>query len=159
MLCSKNLRKFRASLENADLCNVKNQDNPDNCFKNLHDLLIEEFDKFIPLKESSKITKHSEWYDRELRRLTLKKDRLYKKYFLRRDLTSKNQYHKIRNMYFHLIQLNKIEFYQKKKIVKKTWQYINSLLGRTSLNSATSSFFINGKKTCDSALIANEFND
>ena len=67
-------------------------------------------------------------------------------------------------MYFHLIRLKKIEFYQKKfknfcNIVKKTWQYINSLLGKTSLNSATSSFFINGKKTCNSLLIANEFND
>ena len=61
-----NLRKFRASLENADLCNVENQDNPDYCFKNLHDLLIEEFEKFIPLKKSSKTAKHSEWYDREL---------------------------------------------------------------------------------------------
>ena len=75
-----NIRKFRASLENADLCNVENQDNPDNCFKNLHDLLIEEFEKFIPLKESSKITKHSEWYDCELRCLMLQKDGLYKKY-------------------------------------------------------------------------------
>ena len=57
-----------------------------------------------------------------------------------------------------------MEFYQKKfknfyNNVKKTWQYINSLLGRTSLNSATSSFFINGKKTCDPLPIANEFND
>ena len=39
-----NLRKCRASLENADLCNVKNQDNPDNCFMYLNDLLIEEFE-------------------------------------------------------------------------------------------------------------------
>ena len=82
----------------------KNQDNPVDCFKNLYDLLMEKFEKFIPLKESSKTTKHSEWYDRELRRLMLKKDRLYKKYLLWRDLTSKNQYHKKRNKYFHLIQ-------------------------------------------------------
>ena len=91
----------------------------------------------------------------------LKKDGLYKKYLLRRDQISKKQYHKIRNMYFHLIKLKKQEFYQTKfknfsSNVKKTWQYINSLLGRTLLNSATSSFFINGKKTCDPLLIANE---
>ena len=54
------LRKYSASLENADLCNVENQDNRDNCFKNLYDLLIDEFEKFIPLKESSKTTKYSE---------------------------------------------------------------------------------------------------
>ena len=108
-----NLRKFSASLENADLSNVENQDNPNNCFKNLYDLLIDESKKFIPLKESSKTTKHSEWYDHELRCLMLKKDRLYKKYLPRRDHNSKNQYHTIRNMYFHLIKLKK-EFYQKK---------------------------------------------
>ena len=55
-----NLRKFSASSENTDLRNVKNQDNRDNCFKNLHDLLIDELEKFIPPKESSKTTKHSE---------------------------------------------------------------------------------------------------
>ena len=32
-----NLRKFNASSENVDPCNVENQDNPDNCFKNLYD--------------------------------------------------------------------------------------------------------------------------
>ena len=79
----------------------------------IYDLLIEKFEKFIPLKESSKITKHSEWYYRKLRRLMLKKDRLYKKYLLRRDLISKNQYHKIRNKYFHLIQLKKKSFIKK----------------------------------------------
>ena len=36
---------------------------------------------------------------------------------------------------------------------------INSRLGKTSLDSTTSSFFINGKKTCDSMLIANDLND
>ena len=46
-----NLTKFSISLENADLCNVKNQDNPENCFKNFNDLLIDEFKKFIPLKQ------------------------------------------------------------------------------------------------------------
>ena len=101
-----NLRKFSAFLKNADLGNVENQNNPDNCFQNLYDLLIEEFEKFIPLKESSKTAKHSEWYDRELRRLIHKKDRLYKKYLLQRDRTFKNQYQKIRNIYFH-IQLKK----------------------------------------------------
>ena len=111
-----NLRKFSASSKNADLYNVENQDNPDNCFKNLYDMLIDEFEKFIPLKESSETTKYSEWYDLELRRLMLKKDKLCKKYLLRHDQISKNQYHKIKNKYFHLIKLKNKEFYQKKKI-------------------------------------------
>ena len=108
-----NLRKFGASLENADLRNSENQDNPDNCFKNLYDLLIDKFEKFIPLTESSETTKHSKWYDRGLRCLMLKKDKLYKKYLLRRNQTSKNQYHEIGNLYLHLIKLKKQEFYQK----------------------------------------------
>ena len=86
-----NLIKFSAFLNNADLYDVENQDNPDNCFKNSYDLLINEFEKFVPLKESSKTTKYSERYDRELRRLMLKNDRLYKKYLLRRDQNFKNQ--------------------------------------------------------------------
>ena len=44
------LREFSASLENADLSNIENQDNLDNCFKNLYDLLIDKFEKLISLK-------------------------------------------------------------------------------------------------------------
>ena len=86
--------EFGDSLENADFSNIKNQENPDNCLKNLYNLLIDKF---------SKTTKHSEWYDLESRRLMLKKDRCIKnmqltKYLLRPDQISKNQYHNIRNI-------------------------------------------------------------
>ena len=44
---------------------------------------------------ASHINKRCEWYDLELRRLMLKKDRLYKKFLSRHDQASKTRYQKI----------------------------------------------------------------
>ena len=94
----------------------------------------------------------------------LKKDRSYKKFLSRRNQASKTRYQKIRNRYFRLISVKKKQFYLQKfknlhKNLTKIWQYINNLLGRGRSSSATSTFCINGKTTCDPTLIANGFND
>ena len=159
-----NIQKFKSSLETADVSNIFDRTDPDSCFKMLHDLLFDEFDKNFPLTKPAKSNKRCEWYDLELRRLMLKKDRLYKKFLSRHDQASKTRYQKIRNQYFHLISVKKKKFYlQKFKNshinVKKTWQCINNLLGRGRSGSAASAFCINGKMTCDPTFIANGFND
>ena len=80
----------------------------------LHDLLFDEFDKNFPLIKPAKSNKRCEWYDLELRRLMLKKDRPYKKFLSRHDRASKTRYQKIRNQYFHLISVKKNKFYLQK---------------------------------------------
>ena len=159
-----NIKKFKSSLETADVSAIFDRTDPDSCFKMLHDLLFDEFDKNFPLTKPAKSNKRCEWYDLELRRLMLKKDTLYKKFLSRHDQASKTRYQKIRNQYFHLISVKKKKFYLQKfknshNNVKKTWQCINNLLGRGRSGSAASAFCINGKMTCDPTFIANGFND
>ena len=154
-----NIQNFKFSLETADVSDISDRTDPDSCFKMLHDILFDEFDKNFPLTKSAKRDKCCEWYDLEFGRLKLKKDRLYKKYFSRHDRASKTQYQKIRNQYFHLISVKKKKFYLQKfknshNNVKKTWQCINNLLGGGRSGSAASTFCINGKMTCDPTFIA-----
>ena len=159
-----NIQKFKSSLETADVSDIFDRTDPDSCFEMLYDLLFDEFDKNFPLTKPAKSNKRCEWYDLELRRLMLKKDRLYKKFLSRHDQASKTRYQKIRNQYFHLISVKKKKFYLQKfknshNNMKKTWQCINNLLGRGRSGSAASAFCINGKMTCDPTFIANGFND
>ena len=81
----------------------------------LHDFPFDQFDKNFPLTKPAKNSKRCEWYDLELKRLMLKKDRSYKKYLSRRDQASKTRHQKIRNQYFHLIRVKKKFYLQKFK--------------------------------------------
>ena len=159
-----NIQKFKSSLETADVSDIFDRTDPDSCFKMLHDLLLDEYDKNFPLTKPAKSNKRCECSDLELRRLILKQDKLYKKFLSRHDQASKTRYQKIRNHYFPLISVKKKKFYLQKfknshNNVKKTWQCINNLLGRGRSGSAASVFCINGKMICDPTFIANGFND
>ena len=77
----------------------------------------------------------------------------------------KSKYQKARNLYFHLVNLKKTEYYQSKfhqykSNIKKTWQCINYLLGK-SQTSKSNLFNINyNKKLVDDTVeISNIFND
>ena len=159
-----NISKFKSSLETADVDDIFDRADPDSCFKMLYDLLFDEFDKNFLLTKPAKSNKRCEWYDLELRRLMLEKDRLYEKFLSRHDQASKTRYQKIINQYFYLISVKKKIFYLQKfknlqNNVKKTWQCINNLLGRGRSGSAASTFCINGEMACDPTFMANGFND
>ena len=77
----------------------------------------------------------------------------------------KLKYQKARNLYFHLVNLKKTEYYQSKfhqykSNIKKTWQCINYLLGK-SQTSKSNLFNINynEKLRNDPVEISNIFND
>ena len=77
----------------------------------------------------------------------------------------KSKHQKARNLYFHLVNLKKTEYYQSKLHqykwnIKKTWQCINYLL-RKSQTSKSNSFNINYNKKLvnDPVEISNIFND
>ena len=71
---------------------------------------------------------------------------------------------KIRNQYFHLIKQKKREYFKNKfknykHDIKKTWQTINEILGRTKANiSKTNCILEAGKMIYEPKEIANTFN-
>ena len=90
------------------------------------------------------------------------KDKLFKKYISKKSTLAKAKYKEARNKYFHRIQEKKEAFFasileKQKHNIKKTWQTINILLGKTKNHSCTS-LSIHGELSTNDAKIADHFN-
>ena len=158
-----NLINFQASLENIDYSNVATSSDPDLAFQNLQNIFLNKFNQNF-FKQSKNQKQNSQWFDKELWSLLHKKDRLHKKYIQKNNLLAKEKYLKIRNQYFHLIKQKKREYFKNKfknykHDIKKTWQTINEILGRTKANiSKTNCILEAGKMIYEPKEIANTFN-
>ena len=93
---------------------------------------------------------------------TKEKDKLFKKYIAKKSTLAKAKYKEARNKYFHRIQQKKEAFFasileKQKHNIKKTWQTINILLGKTKNHSYTS-LRIHGELSTNDAKTADRFN-
>ena len=90
------------------------------------------------------------------------KEKMFKKFCVKKTLISKVNYNKARNTYFRTLKEKKEAFYASvfesyKNDLKKTWKNINSLLGKKKLNPC-STLKIDNQLTSDAVTIANHFN-
>ena len=159
------LEKFHSTLKKVDLSPVLQELDLEKSYATFNELLHNQFKIFFPLKPPKKKAPGSKWFSKELRSLLHKKDRLHKKFMATGCTEIKSKYQKARNLYFHLVNLKKTEYYQSKFHqykwnIKKTWQCINYLLGK-SQTSKSNSFNINYNKKLvnDPVEISNIFND
>ena len=101
-------------------------------------------------------------YDSELQTIYKTKQRLYKKFMKKPNEMNKNKYAQIRNYYDRLVK-NKKQVYiqsklvENKKSLKKTWQIINQLLGKSKIK-IKNQFFINNELISNDVKISNRFN-
>ena len=134
-------------------------------YATFNELLHNQFEIFFPLKPPKKKAPGSKWFSKELRSLLHKKDRLHKKFIATGCTEIKSKYQKARNLYFHLVNLKKTEYYQSKFHqykwnIKKTWQCINYLLGKSQTSKSNSFNIIYNKKLVNDLVeISNIFND
>ena len=148
-----------------NFANVASSDDPDQCYKNFCDSISKHFNNSFPKTNCPIKGNKSPWFDVNLKQLLHKKDKLYKRYIIRKDEASKNTYHKYRNFYFRCVNDKKKNYFTKKfyslrQDIKKTWNCINYLLGR-SANSRTNLITLEhaGQVITDNKQAANIFND
>ena len=159
-----NLNKFRSFLETADFSNVVICSDPDHAYYNFQNTLMKNFHKHF-FKQSNPHKRNHSWFDKELRNLLHKKDRLYKVLLQKNSPQAKQKYLTVRNKYFHLINKKKQDYYQNRftkyrSNLKKTWQTINGILGRSKhKNIKTHCIINNGKVIHEPYEIANSFNE
>ena len=120
------------------------------------------FNQCFPLVKKRFFRKSKNWFDEDLLKLMKEKDKLFKKYIAKKSTLAKAKYKEARNKYFHRIQEKKEAFFasileKQKHNIKKTWQTINILLGKTKNHSCTS-LNIHGELSTDDAKIADHFN-
>ena len=135
-----NLINFRTTIENTDFNNVISDFDTDVAFKNFQSILISNFNKHFSKKQLKTNKINNPWFNKELWCLLHKKDRLNKIFLQKNNTKAKETYIKVKNQYFHLIKRKKKEYYKNKftnyqNNIKKTWQTINEILGRSKYNT------------------------
>ena len=87
---------------------------------------------------------------------------MYKKFMKKPNEKNKSKYAQIRNYYDRLVKTKKQAYIQSKlvenkKNLKKTWQIINQLLGKSKVKTKNQ-FFNYNELICDDSEISNHFN-
>ena len=115
------------------------------------------------MQKPQKIKQNKEYFDKELKNLLLKKDKLFKAFLKQKNSKIKEAFAKARNLYFRTVELKKKAFYLNKfnsckYDIKCTWKLMNTLLGKQKkLDSKC--LTIDGNNISDPLLVSNHFND
>ena len=161
---SNNIIKFNNEIQSIYLEPILNSTSPNDAL----DLLVtdykQSFDKCFPLTTVKTKLPNNTWFDDELKDLLRIKNRLYKKYLLKKTPVSKHEFNKIRNKYFHVLKEKKKSHFEKifqqhKSNIKETWKIINKLLGKTKTSHCSSLNIDNNQLSTDKLAIANHFNN
>ena len=59
------------------------------------------------MQKPQKIKQNKEWFDKELKNLLLKKEKLFKAFFKQKNSKTKETFAKARNLYFRTVELKK----------------------------------------------------
>lgn len=161
----KNIEKFRSHLENINMPEIHCNDDTDNLFYNFDNLLSTAYESYFPFKKMSKKEyKNKPWFTKDLRKQSLKKAKLHKKWKETQTIENEVNYKKFQKQYkqslkqaeekYHFMKLQNI-----KNDTKHTWKHLNSMLGHKN-NKPNHIEKITEKGTTinDSKQMANLFN-
>ena len=73
-------------------------------------IFIKIFDKSFPLQKLQKIKQNKEWFNKELKNLLLKKEKLFKAFLKQKNSKTKEDFAKARSFYFRTVELKKWHF-------------------------------------------------
>jgi len=96
--------KFNKELEKFDPTPFFSQTNPDLAYNLLMENYNQAFNNSFLLKTQKASKVNNPWFDQELAELMCQKDKLFKKYMVRKALSSKSQYNQARNLYYHTLK-------------------------------------------------------
>ena len=155
------MRKFNLDLQNIDVNPVLNETKTNQSYMLLADKYHQVFDKSFPLIQLNNNNKNS-WFDKDLEKLLQIKEKMFRKYCAEKNLLSKVNYNKAKNIYFRTLKEKKEAHYSSvfkrhKNNLKQIWKIVNNLLGKNKLDPC-STLKINNQLTSDAATIANHFN-
>ena len=129
------------------------------CFSNMYDVCFPVSSISTKFKRINK-----PWFSNEIRKLSIKKCRMYKMYVKNPSEYRKNAYKQIRNKVTNMIILAKKQYYtnrlnNSKGQMKKTWDVINHAMGRNCKKSVCKQIMHNDELITDTSSICENFND
>ena len=100
-----NMSKFNLDLQNIDVNPILNETKTNQSYMLLADKYHQVFDNSFPLIQLNNNSKNN-WFDKDLQKLLQIKE-MFKKYCAKKNLLSKVNYNKARNIYFRTLKENK----------------------------------------------------
>ena len=160
---NKAMESFFNNLENIQVDEFTNETRaPDCVYEKFIDKYMYVFNESFPLMKKKLHHPKNNWFDRELKELLIKKEKLLKKFCAQKNIFTKTRFNKARNEYFRAIKIKKQAYYaslfkKQNNNLKQTWRAINNLLGKAKPKSC-SSLKINNQIVNDVKPITNHFN-
>ena len=147
------------------ICDILKEKNTNNAYDTFLARYLEVFRECFPFEDEKPVKNEFKnvWFNKKLQELNEIKERNFLKYAKNRDNEFlKRKYLKSKNEYNNKIKSRKKYYYQNlfnevKNNVKKTWNIINSILGRKK-GKQLFKLQVNGEEIKDEVKIANEFN-
>ena len=159
-LNTKNLKHFNRALSFIDVSEIENISDINDAFSTLHRVItvgLNSLPKSTNLPDNNK-----PWYDDDLRRQKIQKEKQYRKYMRTRRERDKRLSDSAKSIYFKNVHIKRDKYYENKFFklrnnLKGTWKVINSLLGKTR-KTQINAIEIKKKVINDTKKIANNFN-
>ena len=101
-----NIRNFNFELENTDVNPVLTETKTDESCEILIEKYQQVFNKLFPLIKLNSSSKNN-WFDKDLQQLLSVKEKMFKKFCVKKILISKVNYNKARNTYFRTLKEKK----------------------------------------------------
>ena len=154
---------FSERLHNFDFDTVLNTADVHEAFKLFNEAIVKIYEDSYPL--TNKIIRENDnkaWLTSAIRQSIKTKNRLYKKY-IKKPISYGRAYKDYRNALTKVIKNSKNKYFlekfeNSKGNVKKTWENINKILGKSKSNQ-NRVFKLNGRYTDDPKIISNTFNE
>ena len=105
---NKAMERFFNNLENISLDEFTNETRaPDFAYKKFIDKYMCVFNESFPLTKKKLHHSKNNWFDRELKELLIKREKLFKKFCAQKNIFTKTRFNKARNEYFRAIKIKK----------------------------------------------------
>ena len=145
----KNTERFNETLSSASWNKVYQTENPDKALDEFYKIYHEAYEKCFPLKTLSRArAKDKSWMNCELRKLLIKKEKLYSKLLLHPSDSNKEKYNSIRNLARRKRDEAENNYYLKriesdKENLKHLWDLAGTIINPSKIKSKNSIKYLN----------------
>ena len=161
------INAFKNLLQNVNWNKIYTQEDANKAYNLFLNLFLNCYEKAFPIIKLKIKTKTflSPWMTKGILKSSKKKQKLYEKFLKHRTVGNLEKYKNYKNLFEMIKRRSKKNYYnslisQYKNSIKKTWDIIKEVTGKRKLKQSAlpRKLFINGTETCDSKIIAENFN-
>ena len=165
ILNRKNIQTFKSSLSNLNVTlDIENGNTSESNWEKFTEVFKSKFESAFPIQKiSRKAVKNKSWFTDSIKRHIKIREKLYNTWKENRSPYNERQFKNYRNKVNNMIKKAKKDFYTKMfngdKDNKKTWEEINTIIGKNKAKSSIETLNVNGIEISDQKEIVDALNN